>query len=291
MWWKKNKNDQTAALPVLRAMRIDEVRDVAGFPLGLIFNPAKSEANMAVKVDEPMSVTVESVADWEASLVGTESLVATCASTTVRPGGSESVLWATFQSLSPAERKDASEFMTRLALHAGTIYQQADAAGMECIPMTKNQISQWAQTALSPDQEAEWPSVVREYEETKSSMTIDGIHHVCFEVVCTDPDLLDEAIATATAVGHDVPEGSVRIGQWFRPAELLGDVAPGRRAAIIDITHPSAETCERMVAVWISLMTPRTRLRVRRMWHRQQVATAAAAGLGILGWQRLEVAA
>lgn len=288
VWWHNREKKSREKLPILSGTRMAEVRDLYGWELGLIFNENGSEATMHLAITGAESWPANQIAEWEATLVGVDTLVATCVSRAVGAAETDMVASATFQTSSKKERRDSSEFMTRLARTAHVIYERADAAGLESTPMTAAQVSAWAQQALSPNREAEWPVIAHEIDESATEVTVDGVTHVVFELCVDDTECILDAVAAAEEVGIE-GSGTVRIASWFRPALDPGGHSPGRRVLLVDISHPRDDLVEQAVLVWLSWMQPRTRLRARRLVHRQQVGMTASLGLGVLGWQHLEV--
>lgn len=288
MWWHNREKESREELPILSGTRMAEVRDLYGWELGLIVNENGSEATMHMAISGEESWPANKIAEWEATLVGVDTLVATCMSRAVGGVETDMVASATFQSNSKKERRDSSEFMTRLARTAHVIYEQADVAGLASTPMTAAQVSDWAQETLSPNREAVWPVVAHEIDESATEVTVDGVTHVVFELCVDDSECILDAVTAVEEVGAE-GSGAVRIASWFRPALDSGGHLLGRRVLLVDISHPRGDLVEQAALVWLSWMQPRSRLRARRLVHRQQVGMTASLGLGVLGWQHLEV--
>lgn len=279
--------------PAVAGMRLETERDARGFQIGVILPREASEASIAVSVADANTLTSESMSAWHSDLTADGSVTATCASRTFHGAQTTAMLWATFAATDRTERKDTSEFLTRLAKVAPTVYDAADANGMDTHPLSPEDISRWVSAGLvGSDGVEDFPPRARSISEGPAALLVNGKVTVSFEIDNYDGG--NDVLSEVTAIGRDLSIGTdgkvmVRVGAWCRSAE--DDVVSPRRVGVVSLTAADSATVEDAALVLIAELSARQRLHVRRLWHRQSVGAGISLGTGVIGWQRLEVAA
>lgn len=279
--------------PAVAGMRVETERDARGFQIGVILPRQASEASIAVSVADAATLTPESVSAWHDELTADKTVTSTCASATFHGAQATAVLWATFAATNKAERKDSSEFLTRLARSAPEIYDCADRNGMDAHPLSPDEIIRWVGAGLTGrDDNAEFPPRARTISEGPAALLVNGQVTVSFEVDSYGSE--NDVLSAVTEIGRDLSIGTdgevkVRVGAWLRPAE--DDAVRPRRVGVVSLTAAHSETVEDAALILIRDLSARQRLHIRRLWHRQSVGAGSSLGTGVIGWQRLEVAA
>ncbi|MHA2788315.1 hypothetical protein ACXZ66_04070 [Corynebacterium sp. S7] len=278
--------------PAVAGLRLESERDARGFPIGIVVPRHADEASIALSVADASTVSSQRVSSWHDELSSNQTVIATCSSITFQDTQATAVLWATFEA-SSAERKETSEFLTRLARSAPAAYDLADSNGMDTRPLSPEEVSTWVGAGLiGMDDVDEFPPRARNVSEGPAALLVDGQVTISFEVDAYDGE--DDVITAVTEIGENFSIGthgalSVRVGTWARSAE--NDASSPRRVGIVSLTASSSEVVEDAALILIADLDARQRLHVRRMWHRQAVGAGASLGTGVLGWQRLEVSA
>lgn len=289
---KKSKNPAVKISPrLLRTITPIEVRDLDGYYVGFLSDASYAQATMVSRVLDAETVTTAGLATWEASLVGMETLLATVATVTV---AKEDIAWslsATMTAADKTERKDPSELATRLAMTSPAIYRRAGDCGFPARPLSIAEVTSYSQHLWSPSHSPVWPPVAATVEETPQSLTIGEITHVVFEITCDGIDTtLDDLTTIIQELGPRL-DATLQIARVFRPAASMDEASSGRRVGLLTIAHPADEVDvgTYLAALIFSQLNARSRLRVRRLIGRQQLGVLMALGLGVLGWQHLEV--
>ena len=282
------------AHPAVAGMRLAGERDARGFRLGVVLPGQAGEATLAVRLTNAEILTTEAVAQWRAEVHADESVVATCAAQRFSGEDTAALLWVTVAATSKAERKDTSELLTRLAVFAPRIYDAADAAGMDAKPVSRDELAQWVSSELVGDGEAAvFPPRAAMISDGRSMLAVDGRVTATFEVSHhrdEDEDTFDSVRALVAQLSEFFDgELSVRVSDWSRPAERAGFA--DRRVGLVSLTAQDTEVVEDAVRALLVNLTAKQRLAIRRLWNQQAMGAGASLGVGVLGWQRLEVAA
>lgn len=277
--------------PAVAGMRLEAERDARGFQLGVLVPRHGSDATIAVRIADCTTMTPARVAAWYDAVSADETVVATCASRTSYGDYTAGALWVTFAADGKTERKETSEFLTRLACSVPAIYDAADAHGMDAHPVSPEQLAGWVSTELGgPGDETEFPPRVRVVHEQSEALLVDDHVSISFEVYGHDDQ--EDVFAAVSAIGQELSVAAngaltVRVGAWRR-AVVDPDESP-RRFGVVSLIAESKTEADDAARLLVAALPARQRLRLRRMWHRQAMAAGASLGAGALGWQRLEV--
>lgn len=289
---KKSKDTVVTISPrLLRTITPIEVRDLDGYYVGFLSDSPRGQATMVSRVLTAETVTTDALATWEASLVGMDNLLATVATVTVAGDDVSWSLSATMTAADKVERKDPSELVTRLATTAPAIYRQAGDCGFPSRPLSIAEVTSYSQYFWSPEHTAVWPPVATSVEESSQTLTIDDTTHVVFEITCDGADTTLDSLTTIIQTLGPQVDATLQLARVFRPAASMDETSSGRRVGLLTIAHPAdrQDAGTYLAALILSQLDARSRLRVRRLTSRQQVGVLMAVGLGVLGWQHLEV--
>lgn len=279
--------------PGVAGLELANERDARGFTLGALFAGHGGEATLGVRLTEALALTPTARQQWQLEVSAEETVTALCASRTLTGAESAAVLWVTVAAESKAERKDRGEFLTRLALMAPSVYDAADQAGMDARPLSDEDIARWIGRNLVGDAEAAFPPRAAAVVERAATLSVNGRITATFEVADLEPGE-DNVMVAVDEVAHglvDAYEGEVefRLADWARPAQKQG--VGQRRVGVVSVSAEDRALVDEASRVLVGSLPAKQRLAVRRMWHRQAMAAGASLGAGVLGWQRLEVAA
>lgn len=280
--------------PAVAGMRLAGERDARGFRMGVVLPAHAGEATFGVRLSDASALSAEGVARWRAEVHTEASVVATCATQRVAGHDSTAVLWATVAATGKAERKDTSELLTRLAVFAPKVYESADMAGMDAKPVTRDELAECISAELvGEDATAVFPPRAATISEGRALVAVGERVTATFEIGDSrggDEGTYGAVVALATQLSEEYDgELSVRLADWARPAERTG--ARDRRVGLVSLTAHDTDVVEDAMRVILLNLTAKQRLAVRRVWNRQAMAAGASLGAGVLGWQRLEVAA
>ncbi|WP_394277849.1 hypothetical protein [Luteococcus sp.] len=289
--FKRRVPEPSTALHGLQDIDIVEVRDLDGHYVGFLADASRAQATMLSRVTDAATVTPDALGMWEASLVGMESLLATVSTLTVAEDEPSWSLSATMQAVGRDERRDPTELATRLATSAPAIYRQAGDSGFHSRPLSSSEVVSFGQLHWSPLHPASWPPRAAIVEEGPSEVTVDGNTHVVFEVTCDGDGTVLEMLASIIQDLGPRVDATFRLARVFRPAAGLDKTSSGRRVGLLTISYEAGrrDTGTYLAALCLAQLDARARLRVRRLFGRQQLGMGMALGLGVLGWQHLEV--
>lgn len=271
----------------LRGTQLESSREAGGFSFGAVVDRVRGQITVVMIGEQEASV--EGLAQWETAVAQVEGVVATCA-VNVGMFSAVPLLSVTFTAVTKRQREDATELLTHVARVYPKLYRAAGEAHMPVTPMTREQLLSWAQVwwpGEKEEQEEPWPpengSIVRH----KGAVAIGDLWCVSYEYELGDKGLGQELVGLVGGV--DVA-GFVRVCRWFRPAmdEAEQSVDAGRRGGIVTVMGDSQQEAEELAGVLLGQLSPQARLRVRRVWARQEMAAVAGAGVGVLGWQHTE---
>lgn len=279
---------ELVAYPLVRKMRLETVRDLRGFQVGVLISPTHNEASVALHLENPAAATVGAWRQWEHDVTEDETVIATCLSVSA----SETLLWVTFESTGKLERKDTGEFLTRIARALPAAYDAADALSLSATPLNSDQITKMIAVAVGSGEQDVFPPVIRQLSEHAGAVATDMQVTASFEIgeITDDSEFFTSVIDAAMAVADDALDlATVRVGLWSRTA--VGRNESPRVVAVVSLSCLDGQTVDDLSQALLAELTPKQRLRVRRLWGRQAMATLASLGCGVLGWQQLEVAA
>lgn len=288
---RKNRSGPSIVPRGLQNIEVVEVRDLDGYYVGFLADSRRTQSTMISRVIDHRAVTTDALAMWEASLVGMESLLATVATLTVSAERSSWSLSATMQAVGRDERKDTTELATRMATTAPAIYRQASDCGFTARPLSSSEVESFGQFYWSPAHPSAWPPRASSVDESSGEVTVDGITHVIFEVTCDGDDTaLEELTSIIQNLGPEV-DATFQLARVFRPAAGMEETSSGRRVGLLSISSPAdlPDAGTYLAALCLAQLDARARLRVRRLFGRQQLGVSMVLGLGVLGWQHLEV--
>lgn len=285
MWWKKGKSDSGIAPQSMRATRLVESVDAAGFPFGAVVDRARSQASMGLVFDGTFFDS-SLLAGVESRLGDVDGLVATTCVVSGGPHPAPARMWATFRARSASQRRDDDEFVTDLARRSTQLFNAAADSGLDVMPLTGSQIKALAAYSWSDIQAPAWPPVAAAVEESAGAIVIDEVAHVAFSVDIDVPEV-DAEIAEAVQALAVGPR--VALARHFRPG--LDGAGSGRRTGVLTVAGEDSPEAVRAVAdVMVHALSPRVQLHVRPLLGRASVAVATMCGGGVLGWQHLDVA-
>lgn len=290
--------DNGVAHPAVAGLRLDSVRDARGFQLGVLLDESATEATIAARVDDAATMTHEAVAAWTGKVGTEETVVATCASRSVEDETATAVLWVSVAAAGKAERKDSSEFLTRLARFAPVLYDSADALGMDAKPLSAHELEAWTTVQLvGEDRPKAFPPRAGEVSEGPAAVVADGKVTVSFEVVMEGEGgdeaasgVMEKMVFHGSVLSASTNGAvAVRFGMWSRIAARAHHSA--RCVGVVSVIAADSATAEDAAWALIARLDVADRLRVRRLWYRQAMGAGASLGAGVMGWRRLEVAA
>ncbi len=274
MWPFKRKK------PAYKIFELDnltlaESRDSAGFTFGaLVRNRPSSQATVFFRVDSAMSLTDEEIMQWE-DVLATEPSVVSTALTATSTGCLMSV---TVARETKDERKDAEQTLTHLAAELPQLY---DLDGVIATPMTAPEIEAYIAASLDTTGPL-WPELrVEKIEQTPTTWTVNALSSATF-------DALDDQDLDATLRGLVLADDFAGVARWtriFRPAVDADENESGRHSGILSISAAvEPEQLEQIVDAVMNALTALQRLRLRRMFSRQQTGCLAGMGIGVNPW-------
>ncbi|AHI22059.1 hypothetical protein [Corynebacterium vitaeruminis] len=285
---KSTSGRDVIVYPLVRKMTLETVRDLRGFPVGVLISPTHNEASVALRVDNPAAATVGAWRQWEHDVAEDETVIATCLSVSA----SEVLLWVTFESTGKTERKDSGEFLTRIARALPAAYDAADTLALAATPLDADQLTKMIALAVGSGDDDVFPPLIRQLSEHAGAVATDMQFTASFEIgeIAAEPDFFTTVIDTGLGLADAAQDlATVRVGLWSRTAANEAD-SP-RVVGVVSISALDGPTVDDLSEAMISQFSPKQRLRVRRLWGRQAIAALASLGCGVLAWQHLEVAA
>ncbi|MGO3084470.1 hypothetical protein [Ancrocorticia populi] len=281
----------------LASTSLDEATDSTGFPFGAIIDRSHHQATIAIQADGDEVVSESAWRKFETDVVHMDGLVCTVSVDESCRGRQRSRAGVTIHALGKAQRKDSTELMTALATRAATLHTAAAASGIPATLMSARQLEKTTAQAWTPgtEDEGSWPRLSDvAAEESPSRLKVGSRRAITWEIDLADSETGEEVAAALNAITFG-PE-IVRWARVFRP-ELIADsennasTGRGRRSGILTVAVDGSDDdhLEEIAAEVMFVLSARTRLRVRRAVGRQQIMTAAGLGVGVLGWQHIEV--
>lgn len=281
-WGKKTKS----TLPGFETITVKTSRDTAGFPFATVLRPDTA----TVLFEIAGAITTEEIDTWEISIaedpevLATEFTVQTGAPNEMGSNHKFMTMSVTLARSSQEERKDDLETVTKLAKQLPDYYALAVADG-QVTPIDEQRLEDIITGAFAGRatdfrwHEREVTSVV----ERRDSVVIDNKSFAVFE--CLDDRELDEYLRE---IALQSPDGEIRWNRIFRPtAEPEDGDAVGRYSGIVTAFLDSEDADALETAVVNPLMNNLSalqRLRVRRLWARQQAGVVAGLGIGAFAW-------
>lgn len=270
-----------------------------GFPFGAVVDQATLQATIAVGVEQEDIVPDTTWRKFESSVVHMDGLVATVTVDETCRGKQRSRAGVTIKAEGREQRRDVTEMMTDLARRANTLHTAAAVSGIDATLLTADELLAITTLAWDPADTAstpQWPALgVNPVTETPMLLAVGDRRSISWEIDLSDPEVADE-VAEAINVIQFGPT-VLRWARIFRPVTVAdaddstAATGEGRRSgvltAVVDGSDP--DHLEVVAAQVLSVLSARTRLRVRRAVGRQQVMAAAGLGIGVLGWQHIEV--
>lgn len=285
---------------------LQETTEATGFPVGAVVDTHRNQATIGIGVDTDELVPETKWMAFEDEIVQMNGLLCTVTVDESCGGRQRSRAGVTLRAADKAQRKDVSEMMTSLAQHASDLHTAAAASGIDATLLSAEDLATTtaiAWTSTPTAHVAQWPSLGSgQVTETTTHLDVVGRHCITWEV-----DLSDPATATEISEALQAIHAGPTVLRWtrvFRPvavadAEGASATGEGRHSGILslvvdetdmDLTQQSASQIAETLATWVlGVLSARTRLRVRRAIGRQQTMATAALGVGVLGWQNLEI--
>ncbi|MGP6175492.1 hypothetical protein [Corynebacterium sp. A21] len=301
------KQDTLGLIPRgLQNTVLQETTEANGFPVGAVVNTHRNQATIGIGVETEELIPETQWQTFEDEIVHMAGLLCTVTVDESCGGRQRSRAGVTLRATDKAQRKDVSEMMTSLAQRASDLHTAASVSGIDATLLSAEDIATITATAWTPDpvpRVDQWPALGSGLVmETTSLLEVAGRHSITWEVELSDP-------ATSAEISealHAIQMGPtiLRWARVFRPvavAEAEGSAATGegRHSGILtlvvddtdqELTAESADQItEALARRVLNVLSARTRLRVRRAIGRQQIMTTAGLGLGVLGWQNLEI--
>lgn len=270
-----------------------------GFPFGAVLDLGRSQATIAVGVGEDGVVPDSTWRKFEAAVVHMAGLVSTVTVDETCRGRQRSRAAVTVRAQAKEQRKDVTEMMTALAQSASTLHTAAEVSGIDATLMVADELLETAASAWELEEvpeNASWPQFgVSPVEESPTTLTVGQRRSITWEIDLGDPAVADE-VAEAISVIQFGPT-VLRWTRVFRPVavadafDATDTTGDGRRSGILTVVVDGSDTehLEDVGGQILSVLSARTRLRVRRAVGRQQLMAVAGLGTGVLGWQNLEV--
>lgn len=285
---------------------LQETTEANGFPVGAVVNTHRNQATIGIGVEADGLVPDKQWRMFEDEIVHMDGLLCTVTVDESCGGRQRSRAGVTLRATDKAQRKDVSEMMTALAQRASDLHTAAAVSGIDATLLSAEDMATTTARAWMPEPAPsvdQWPVLgTGEVTESSSLLKVTGRHSITWEV-----DLSDAATATEISEALQAIQVGPTVLRWarvFRPvaiAEAEGSAATGegRHSGILTLvvddtdqeaTGESAEQgMEALASRVLSVLPARTRLRVRRAIGRQQIMTTASLGVGVLGWQNLEM--
>lgn len=268
MWWpRKNKTIRTLA--GLERSELASARDSAGFDFAALLRPGTATA--LLKVDPSAPIDDEMITAWE-RLVSRDSSVLACEMIS----SATPHVAITWMREAKAEKKDDSEILTRLATVLPDFYA---STAVTLTPMTKDDVRRLfiSECSLVFDHN-QWPHINAEVEESSSAISVDDLSFASFDVM--DDSGVDDILRRWCS---EEGAASARFNRIFRPSDTDD---PGRHCGVLTIFSPGTnhEILERIVDEVLGLLNPVQRLRIRRLYARQNAGLTAGLGIGAFAW-------
>lgn len=281
----------------LKATVLDESTDATGFSFGAIVDPARHQATVAIQSDRSELIGEDRWRAFESEVVHMDGLMSTVVVDEACRGRQNSRAGVTIKAVGKAQRKDTSELVTDLATRASTLHTATAQSGIEATLMTASAITEVAARAWAaePAPKAQWPEFSTDAaKESRMSLQVGERRSITWEVDLSDDEVGLEIAEALKAVTFG--PAVLRFARVFRPelvAESESNVSTGhgRRSGILTMAVDNSDNdhLESLGSEIMFVLSPRTRLRIRRAVGRQQLMAVAALGVGTLGWQHIDV--
>ncbi|MGP3702131.1 hypothetical protein ACR3EC_11545 [Corynebacterium diphtheriae] len=261
----------------LAGLKLHHVRDVNGFDHGVVYDAKHCQATTVATVAGTQP-TKEQWEAFETAMAADKGLIAMA----IAHDGEATTVGMTFRATEPKDRKDYTEFLTRLARQGAGVLGAGDDNGIELHPMDKEALTHYVASLWGGGDQ--FPPTADTGAESWQHITVAGITRALFDVDLT-VDGIDERFL-AWANDEAMPVAYTRL---FRPAQKPDGDGPGRFSGIATITADSVDELNGVAAGLIRMCPARQRLRIHRMLGRQQIGLWACAGVGVLPWQHLNL--
>lgn len=262
---------------------VESSREAGGFSFGALFDGRHHQLTVVLVGETEASW--EQCSAWESRVGLCDQVVATCA-VGVGVFSARPMMAVTFTAATKRQREDVSELVTYVAQAYPELYGAAAVVGLELVPLRVEEIDQWARVWWPSDDEEEsvWPPRCRTVDHQIGSIEFDGLACVSYECNLDDPEVGQELGATLS--GLDVAD-VVRFARWYRPAmdEHTAVSQGGRRGGVLTVMGSSVQHAEGLATALLGELSAQVRLKIHRLWARQEMAVVASAGVGVLGWQ------
>lgn len=293
------QRDEVGIIPRgLQNTVLQETTEANGFAVGAVVNTRRNQATIGIGVESNDLVPEAQWQAFENAIVHMDGLLCTVTVDESCGGRQRSRAGVTLRATDKAQRKDVSEMMTSLAQRVSDLHIAAAASGIEATLMSADDIATTTARAWTTEPEPsvdQWP-VVGSGQITESSSLLEVVGRDCitWEVNLSDPATAEEISEALQAI--QIGPSVLRWSKIFRPvavAEAEGSSATGegRHSGILSMVVDESDTqrTENLARQVLGVLSARTRLRVRRAIGRQQLIAAAGLGVGVLGWQNLEI--
>lgn len=279
---KQTRPHQVAGIDV---GTLDHAMEVGGFDLGVVVDDRFRQATIQFSVGSSQVVGESTWREWEA-LAGRMRRVIALFTTDVA-GGKEDIparAGAVFHAEERSEKKDVSGFVARLLVEASPMFSYADSTGLASIPLDEAGVVEAVNAGLGVDA-GSWADLANiDVDETDANIVVGA---ECFSVFVAPADSEEISAEIDEIMQEWEGEVPLRRTRLYRPlivadADTDDELAGGGRRHILITVGGGDEGA----AVFVSALSDRARVAVRRCWCRQRSLLIAGLGLGVLGFQR-----
>ncbi|PRQ11439.1 hypothetical protein C1Y63_06205 [Corynebacterium sp. 13CS0277] len=279
-------------LPETKGLSLHEIRDAAGFDLGLIVDTPFHQATLVLQAADGL-LELHEKDTWLDLVCGadaTQGVLAASIISTFCGGDEPDYSFITFRTSAAEVKKDLTGFLTSIAVKAPGLYAPEDYE-YSWLPLDATRVTELANSYLvDADAVQLFPPAAMTGELHAEYIKHAGRYSVVFEI-----DSNDAAGAEAFREVHDVlcasemPE-SLRLIRTARPThsqyrQVHPDVAPSRTSSLLVVTGEELDIVDAIVAEILAVLSPRARLRLLRLTGRQHLGLLQASCLPVYGWQ------
>lgn len=286
--WASSKRRRGGHSPVcLTGTQVESAREAGGFSFGALVDG--NHHQLTVVLAGEAEASWQQCSAWESRVGLCDQVVATCG-VNVGVFSARPIMSVTFRAATKRQREDVSELVTYVAQVYPELYGAAAAVDLELVPLQAEEIYQWAGVWWPSQHEEDdpvWPPRCATVDNQIGNIQFDSLACVSYECNLDHPDVVEELSATLAEL--DVAD-VVRCARWYRPAmdENTTESQSGRRGGMLTVMGPSVQHAEGLATALLDQLSPQVRLKVRRLWARQEMAVVASAGVGVLGWQHTD---
>ncbi|KQB84072.1 hypothetical protein Cocul_00868 [Corynebacterium oculi] len=263
---------------------VESSREAGGFAFGALVDGKRHQ--LTVMLAGEGEASWGQCDEWESRVGARDQVVATCG-VNVGMFSARPLMSVTFRAATKSQREDVSELVTYVAQEYPRVYEAGAAVGLDLVPLSVEDIYQWGGVwwpSSGGEQQLVWPPQCDVVRGQVGGIEIGQVACVSYECNFDSSEVGEEFQGVLS--GLDVVD-VVRCARWYRPVmdEHPGGVSGGRRGGVLTVMGSSRQHAEGLAAGLLHQLSPQARLRVRRVWGRQEMAVVASAGVGVLGWQ------